>query len=146
MAVQSIYLDTSVIVKRYVIEEESDQVDKIYEEAHAGKLKIGFSIWNVGEVAVVLDKYHRRGIIEDTKEAFSRFIGETRFLAKLDQLKLVPLDLRMLIKATGYVFKHGVYVADAIQLASAKGFNSFLTYDRRLAQIAELEGLKLKSD
>jgi len=44
---------------------------------------------------------------------------------------------------TTYVFKHGIYIADAVQLASAKGSNSFVTFDRKLAQIAEIEGLKV---
>ncbi|RLG87947.1 MAG: PIN domain nuclease [Thermoprotei archaeon] len=143
MSVQSIYLDTSAIVKRYVIEEESASIDALYEKAHIGKLKIGFSIWNIGEVAVVLDKYERRGIVKDAKAIFMKFIGETRLLVKLNQLKLIPLNIDVLAKAIGYIFKHGIYVADAIQLVSAKEFEAFLTYDRKLAQIAEVEGLKL---
>jgi len=136
-------LDTSAIVKRYVIEEESASVDALYEEAHAGKLRIGFSIWNIGEVAVVLDKYERRKITKDAKAIFMKFIGETRLLVKLNQLKLIPLNVELLAKAIGYVFKHGIYLADAVQLASAKEFEAFLTYDRKLARIAEMEGLKL---
>ena len=139
---QSIYLDTSAIVKRYVIEEESQQVDTIYNKAHSGQIKIGFSIWNIGEVAVVLDKYEKRGILRNPKTVFSKFIGETRLLIKLNQLKLIPLNIKIIIKAIEYVFKHGIYVADAVQLASAKEFDGFLTYDKRLIQVAEAEGLK----
>jgi predicted nucleic acid-binding protein len=146
MSVQSIYLDSSVIVKRYVVEEGTEKVDKVYDGAHAGRLKIGFSLWNIGEVAVVLDKYHRRQILGDAREVFTRFIGETKFLSKLGQLKLVLLDLRILPEATNHVFKYGIYFADAIQLASAREFDGFLTYDTKLAQIAKLEGLKLVSD
>jgi len=143
MSDQTIYLDTSAIVKRYVIEEETNRIDKIYEKAHAGKIRLSFSVWNIGETAVVLDKYHRRGILGNAKEVFSKFIGETRLLVKLGQLKLVPLNLKILIESTTYVFKHGIYIADAVQLASAKGADSFLTFDRKLAQIAEIEGLKV---
>jgi len=143
MAVRSVYLDTSAIVKRYVVEEGSDRVDELYEGAHAGKIKIGFSLWNVGEVAVVLGKYHKRGALKDPKATFSKFIGETRLLTKLDQLKLISLNTRIIIESVNYVFKHGIYVADAIQLASAKNFDGFLTYDKKLAQIAKMEGLKL---
>ena len=91
----------------------------------------------------MLDKYHRRAILGNAKEVFSKFIGETRLLVKLGQLKLVPLNLKILIESTTYVFKHGIYIADAVQLASAKGADSFLTFDRKLAQIAEIEGLKV---
>jgi len=143
MSDQTIYLDTSAIVKRYVIEEETNRIDKIYEKAHAGKIRLSFSVWNIGETAVVLDKYHRRAILGNAKEVFSKFIGETRLLVKLGQLKLIPLNLKILIESTTYVFKHGIYIADAVQLASAKGADSFLTFDRKLAQIAEIEGLKV---
>lgn len=91
----------------------------------------------------MLEKYHRRGILGNAKEVFSKFIGETRLLIKLGQLKLIPLNLKILIESTTYVFKHGIYIADAIQLASAKHADSFLTFDKELAQIAEVEGLKM---
>jgi len=143
MGVQSVYLDTSAIVKRYVVEEGSANVDALYREAYRGRLKVGFSVWNIGEVAVVLDKYERRGVLRDAKAVFEKFIGETRLLLRLNQLKLVPLSHNLLISAVGYVFKHGIYIADAVQLASARGFDAFLTYDRRLARLAEAEGLRL---
>jgi len=143
MSVQSVYLDTSAVVKRYILEEGSDKIDELYDEAHAGKIKLAFSIWNIGETAVVLDKYERKGIIENAKTIFAKFIGETRLLTKLNQLTLTPLNLRILTEATNYVFKHGIYIADAIQIASAEGFDIFITYDEKLARIAKTEGLKI---
>jgi len=143
MGAQKVYLDTSAIVKRYVIEEGSSRVDALYREAHTGNIKIGFSVWNIGEVAVVLDKYEKRGVIGDAREVFARFIGEMRLLTRLNQLSLVSLKYDVLISAIGYVFKHGIYIADAVQLASARGFDAFLTYDKRLARLAEVEGLRL---
>ncbi|MEM2849667.1 MAG: type II toxin-antitoxin system VapC family toxin [Candidatus Bathyarchaeia archaeon] len=143
MNVQSVYLDTSALIKRYVVEEHSDQVDELYGESHAGRAKIGFSIWNIGEVAVVLDKYGKKGIVKDGKTVFTKFIGETRLLVKLGQLRLVPISSKVVIEAVNYVFKHGIYIADAIQLTSAREFDAFLTYDRRLAQVASAEGFKV---
>jgi len=55
----------------------------------------------------------------------------------------VSLKYDVLISAIGYVFKHGIYVVDAVQLASARGFDAFLTYDKRLAKLAEVEGFRL---
>lgn len=143
MSVRSVYLDTNALVKRYVVEEYSDHIDKLYREAHAGRIRLGFSIWNIGEVAVVLDKYEEKGIVEDAKTVFTKFIGESRLLVKLNQLKLIPLNFKVVIEAVNYVFKHRVYIADAIQVASAKKFDELLTYDKRLAQIAINEGLKV---
>ena len=86
MSVRSVYLDTNAIVERYVVEEHTDRVNELYDKAHAGELIIGFSTWNIGELAGVLDKYERM---------------------------------------------------------SAKGFDAFLTYDKRLAQVARIEGLNV---
>ncbi len=80
MSVRSIYLDTSAIVKRYVVEEHTDRVDELYSDAHAGRTKLAFSIWNIGEVAVVLDKYERRGILDNARIVFAKFIGEITYL------------------------------------------------------------------
>ena len=143
MGVRSVYLDTSAIVKRYVLEEHTEQVDGIYDAAYAGDIRIGFSTWNLGEVAVVLSKYERKGILDSAKAVFNRFMGETRLLVKLGQLKLIPLSFRVIISAISYVFKHAIYVADAVQLASAGGFEAFLTYDKRLAEVAQAEGFRL---
>lgn len=143
MSVRSVYLDTSALVKRYVLEEHSDSVDRIFNRAHAGRIKLGFSVWNIGEIAVVLDKYEKKSIIENARAVFERFIGESRLLVRLGQLEIVPLSFRVIIKAVDYTFKHGIYVADAVQLASAEGFEGFLTYDRMLAQTAMSEGFKL---
>ncbi|MBS7609619.1 type II toxin-antitoxin system VapC family toxin [Candidatus Bathyarchaeota archaeon] len=125
------------------MEEYSDRVDELYGESHAGRVRIGFSVWNIGEVAVVLDKYEKREIIEDARIVFTRFIGESRLLVKLNQLKLIPLSFKVVTEAVNYVFKYGIYVADAVQLASAEEFGAFLTYDKKLAQIARIEGLNV---
>jgi len=143
MSVQSVYLDTNAIVKRYVMEEHTDRIDELYDKAHAGELIIGFSTWNIGELAGVLDKYERRGVLTNARALFEKFVGETRLLVKLGQLKLIPLSLKIIISAISYVFKHGIYIADAIQLTSAKDFDAFLTYDKRLAHVARIEGLSV---
>lgn len=143
MSAQTVYLDTSAIVKRYVTQEESNYIDEIYDRAYSGKLKIGFPIWNIGEVATILSKYEKKGILKDCKEVFEIFLGETRLLTKLEQLIIIPLSLEIIIKATSYIFKHKIYIADAIQLASAIEFDGFITYDKTLTNIAKSEGLKL---
>jgi len=138
-----VYLDTNAIVKRYVVEEHTDRVDELYDKAHAGELIIGFSTWNIGELAGVLDKYERKGVLTNARALFEKFIGETRLLVKLGQLKLIPLSLKIIISAISYVFKHGIYIADAIQLTSAEDFDAFLTYDKKLAHVARTEGLNV---
>ncbi|MEM4312127.1 MAG: hypothetical protein QXX95_07045 [Nitrososphaerales archaeon] len=74
--------------------------------------------------------------MKDVRKDFEKFIGEIRLLIKLNQLELIPLNFRILIKAIDCVLKHGIYVADAVKLVSAKECDSFLTYDKKLVQIA----------
>jgi len=138
-----VYLDTSAIAKRYVVEEHTGRIDELYDRAHAGEVIIGFSTWNIGELAGILSKYERRGVLTNAKNLFERFMGETRLLMKLGQLKLIPLNLDIIVSAIGYVFKHSIYIADAIQLTSAKDFDAFLTYDKKLVQVARTEGLNV---
>lgn len=55
-----VYLDSSVIVKRYVFERDSLVVDYVFDKGWAGELFMATSIWNFGEVLRVLDERRRR--------------------------------------------------------------------------------------
>ena len=96
----TLYLDSSAIVKRYVLEENSDVITEAYNELYAGKHRFPFSTWNVGEVLEVLDRYLRRGWTskEDYLKAEGQFIGETARLLKLKMLKIVPVRTRIIIE------------------------------------------------
>ncbi|MEM2511324.1 MAG: hypothetical protein QXY40_10850 [Candidatus Methanomethylicia archaeon] len=58
------------------------------------------------------------------KTIFTNFIGKSRLLVKLNQLKLIPLSFKVIIETVNYVFKHRVYIADTIQVALAKNLMS----------------------
>ncbi len=140
-----VYLDSSVIVKRYVRERGSDTVISLYRKAYSGDLRIAFSLWNIGEVLGVFDRARRLGRIGEREYivARRRFMGETKRMIRLGILVLVPLRLRILAEAWRFIESYHVYVADALQIASAKytGSQQFLTSDRRLHEIAVSEGL-----
>ncbi len=137
------YLDTSAIVKRYVTEPGSEVLDEVFRDAYRGSAVISFSSWNIAEVAVVFDKYSRilglnaRGLLKN-------MMREMRMLSRLHMLRVVGITPRLIRDSIQLVFKYHVYVADALQIASAKAINStkFLTGDKRLAEIAEQEGLQ----
>ncbi len=145
MSEQIVYLDTSVIVKRYVAESGSDYMKNIYKSAYNVKLKIAFSLWNVGETLGVLDKAKRLGRLneEDYGLVKRRFLGETTRLLKLNVLIIVDLK-SFIIKQTWKIMeKYQLYQADALQIASANyiGANSFLVSDKKLHEAALKEGL-----
>jgi predicted nucleic acid-binding protein len=45
------FLDTSAIVKRYVLEPGSSLVDEVYSNAYRGLVKLALSYWNIAEAA-----------------------------------------------------------------------------------------------
>ena len=138
-----VYLDSSAIVKRYVLEEGSDEVREAYLEAFNGAATLHFSVWNVGEVLGALDTYYRRNWLEseDCRVARELFIAETVRLIKLGVAKVVPVRSRLLAESWLLVEKHHIYEADALQIVSAKhlGVDQLLSGDQRLVDISNKE-------
>jgi len=140
------YLDTSAIVKRYIQEPGSDVVTTLYLRARLGDLKVAFSLWNVGEVLGVFDRYYRRGWLsrEDYELARAEFLGETLRMLRLRVLRVVPLRTSVVVRAWNLVERYHIYQADALQVVSAKevGATEFYTADQVLCRVAELEQLR----
>jgi predicted nucleic acid-binding protein len=138
-----VYLDSSAIVKRYVLEEGSDKVREIYLEALNGAATLHFSVWNVSEVLGALDTYHRRSWLEseDHRVASESFIAETVKLTKLGVAEVVPVRSRLLAESWLLMEKHRICEADALQIVSAKnlGVDQLLSGDQRLVDISRKE-------
>ena len=137
------YLDTSALVKRYVKEPGSEVVDSIYTKAYRGVAVIAASYWNVTEAAVVFDKYERR-LELSARQLMEALLRESRTLAGLLRLKLVPISPALIRETVELVLKHHVYSADALQIASARYANCkyLATADSRLAEAAAAENLE----
>lgn len=142
---QAVYLDSSAIVKRYIKEPGSDEVRSTFQKAYAGENHVSYSIWNIGEVLVVLDKAKTLGRISppDYELARKRFLSETRRMTRLTITLLVPVKTMILREAWRLLEKHHIYVADALQLASAQHVNAgeFITADKKLHHTAQTIGL-----
>ncbi len=141
----TIYLDSSAIIKRYVYEPGSDIVRGIYKKAYTGDLKIAYSVWNIGEVLGAFDRARRLGRItsDEYKLIKGRFLGETRRIVKLGIGIIQPVKLSILQNSWKLLENYHIYIADALQIASAKkvGANKFLTGDGKLHKTALAEGL-----
>ncbi len=140
------YLDSSAIVKRYVLERGFEAVREVYTQALNGELSISFSVWNIGEVLEVLGKYLRRGWLDekDFEEARGNFVMETLRLIKLNLLRLIPVRTRLLIEAWELMERHHLSQADALQIASARYIkaDALLSADGQLIEASKEEGLK----
>lgn len=66
-------------------------------------------------------------------------------MARLGLALIIPARVGHLIESWKLVEKHRVYVADALQIASARyvKVESFISEDRRLHEVALSEGLNI---
>ncbi len=138
------YLDTSALVKRYVEEPGSAEVDKTFSDAYNGYAEICLSQWNILEALVVFDKYSRRlGI--DAKKTSRLMLREIKTLLRLRGIRLLGVTSSVIKRSMRLVLGHHIYSADAIQVVTAQmcGTSFFVTADKRLGRVAEKEGLSV---
>jgi hypothetical protein len=126
-------------------ERDSDRIDELFESALKEELTIVISYWNVAEAAVVFDKFGRR--VGNRKEALSlttKMLNEMDLLNRSQSIVVEEVSQSALKDSITLVLKHRIYVADALQIATAKISSAevFFTADRQLGAIAEKEGLK----
>jgi len=145
MSVKLVYLDSSGIVKRYVEERGSEVVDAVYAKAETEELRFVFSIWNIGEVFGVFDRYVSRGLLpeEALKTALLDFISESTKMVRLGLLQILPMTTKSLVDSWLLVMKHHIYEAVALQISTSKEANCslLLSADVKLVQVAEKEGI-----
>jgi len=146
MGVKTVYLDSSSILKRYVVEKSSEVVDAIYKKAEAGEIKLVFSIWNIGEIIGVLDRYASRKLItmEAFRAALSKFVLESMKMIRLGSLQIMPITSTSLSNSWLIITRYHVYEADALQIStSLEADCDFLfSADVDLVRIAKKEDIK----
>lgn len=141
-----IYLDSSVMVKRYISEPGSSAVDYIFNKGWADDVFITTSIWNIGEVLGVLDERRRRGWLSEKefKNALESFAGETLRLLRLKVLQIFPVLTSILTDAWPLILSEHTYEADSLQIQTClySGSNILLSGDKKLIGVALKTGLK----
>jgi uncharacterized protein len=126
-----VYLDASALVKRYIAEAGSPEVEVLIGEAQA----IGTAVISRAEVAAALAKAARLGLV-------AREAGEKALRAfNVDWEHLVRLQLSepLAARAATLAWEHGLRGYDSVHLASALVWSEMLgepvvvaTYDREL--------------
>jgi predicted nucleic acid-binding protein len=140
MAEQIVYLDSGALVKRYIKEDGTDIVDNIFRDAESNNAIIYSSLWNIGEVTGVFDRYDRKNIVK-LGDVLDKFLNEIERLGSKGSFEIVNINYALIKEATNYVIKHHIYIADALQIASCKsvGCNDFFTSDKNLNEAATKE-------
>ncbi|MHA1971849.1 MAG: type II toxin-antitoxin system VapC family toxin [Candidatus Hodarchaeales archaeon] len=136
-----IYLDSSVIVKRYIEEKGTMVADYIYDKASDGYITIIFNILNIGEVLGVFNKYFRLKKIdqEELQNIKRKFISETLKLMRINRLIIIPTSNQQQMSGWPLVLSDRLYIVDAIQITSYQEQNAslFLSGDEYLVSIAK---------
>ncbi len=142
-----VYLDSSMIVKRYIQEEETSFADFIYEQANQGYLTLAYNLLNIGEVLGVFDQYlNRKWITKDSFDSMiGKFIDEMLRLLRLDRLIIIPTYNTLQMEAWPFILENRLYIADALQLTSALSVNTrlFASGDKELTIIAQKNKLEV---
>lgn len=140
------YLDSSVIVKRYVSEPGSSSADLVFDKGEAGEIGLATSIWNFGEVLGVFDEKLRRGWLaeDEFKTALASFASEMLRMVRLKVLEVVPVVTPILVDAWPLILRQHIYEADALQIQTCIycGGDVLLSADKELIKLATKKGLK----
>lgn len=140
-----IYLDSSLIVKRYIDEQGTEFADYLFDQAAKGHLTIVFNLLNIGEVLGVFDKYFQRNLItrDILNEIKDKFIDETLRLLRINRLSILPTTNTQQMIGWGLIMAERLYIVDAIQITSFTEVNAslFVSGDKYLVNVAKKLGI-----
>ncbi len=135
-----VYLDASALVKRYVAEAGSPEVEGLIGEAQA----IGTAVISRAEVAAALARAVRIGLV--AREAGAKALQA--FNADWEHLVRLQLGEPLVARAAALAWERGLRGYDSVHLASALAWSESLgetlamaTYDRELWRGAKASGL-----
>ncbi|MEM1581473.1 MAG: type II toxin-antitoxin system VapC family toxin [Candidatus Bathyarchaeia archaeon] len=141
-----IYLDTSLIIKRYVTEPGTEIADMLFDNAERGNLSLRFSLWNIGEILGVLDERLRRGWIteKDFIIIMKNLSSELLKLLHLRSLEIIPVHTPILAETWPLILSNHIYEADALQIATCIQTKSdiLISGDKKLVQIGRKIGVE----
>ena len=143
MNVSHVYLDTSILIKRYVKEENSTLADSYFHQARRGETVICLSEINLGEAAVVFDKYSRKTGI-DARNRLQAMLSELGSLERSSSVEIYPVSSQIIRKAVEAVLEQHIYIVDAIQLETCIEARTtvFCSADRGLNAAARKLGIE----
>jgi predicted nucleic acid-binding protein len=135
-----VYLDASALVKRYIAEAGSPEVEALIGESQA----IGTAVISRAEVAAALAKAARIGLV--AREAAAKALQA--FNADWEHLVRLQLSEPLAARAAALAWEQGLRGYDSVHLASALVWSETLgetvalaTYDRELWRGATASGL-----
>lgn len=134
-----LYCDTSALIKRYVEEDGTDQVDELWDKSEV----VSTSVVAFAESMATFRRKFREGMFSKKEYDFTinKFKEDYRYLI------LIPVNAELNNIIERLISKYQLRGFDAIHLASAMVFNRndivlFACFDERLNVAAKEEGLR----
>ena len=135
-----VYLDASVLVKRYVAETGSDEVNALI----AGASVVGTAAISRAEVSSALAKAIRMGLLSQEEAASALQV----FNAEWESLIRLQMTEALISRAATLAWEHGLRGYGSVHLAAAIFWQDILgdtimlaSYDRQLWEAARVTGL-----
>jgi uncharacterized protein len=135
-----LYLDASALVRRYISDVSTPQVEALI----AGSDVIGTSLISRAEVAAALARAGRRGMLPRDQAEAALLV----FRAQWPRLARLQLTEPLLVRADGLAWDYGLRGYDAVHLAAALFWQETLrepvtlaTFDHELWQVGQAAGL-----
>ncbi len=126
-----LFVDTSSLVKRYIEEPGSSEIDNCF--INADEIFVS-SVTHIELTAALTRRYSDKSI---DKQSYNKALKE--FEAELVYFKIIPFSDTFENSAVQIIKKHTMKTLDAIQLSSALASKAdqFITSDKRLFNIAK---------
>jgi len=135
-----VYLDVSALVKRYIAEAGSVQVDNLIGQSDV----VGTSVISRAEVAAALAKAARMGTVSRDEAGAALRV----FMSQWDDFLRLQLTESIVARAGGLAWEHGLRGYDAVHLGVALFWQEMIgepitlaTFDRQLWHKSDLTGL-----
>jgi len=105
-----VYLDTSIITKRYIKEENGDIADSHFHPVQCGETVITLSEINLGGAAAVFDKYSRKMGI-DARVRLQTTVSELISLERSSSVEIYPVSRHIIQNAIRIVLEQHIYIS-----------------------------------
>ena len=144
------YLDTSAFVKHYRAEEEGSWIiNRLVDDAKAGKEQLVSSFIVIGEIISVFDKWTRYNYIssDECSELVKIFIREIKELNDAGILLFEDVSTSTITNCLELITENHLSLNDSIHLFTALGnktlIDQFICSDNVLIKAARKEGLEV---
>ena len=133
----NLFADSSALAKRYIADEESEQLDEVLRDA----TDLAVSVLCVPEIMSALCRRRReRGISKSQYEAAKAAVE-----SDLQDIAVIQIVDEVLLESIRLLESHPLRTSDAIQIASAMVWRAdqFVSSDTRQCAVAKASGLSV---